>query len=388
MPTLNAGSSATLALPAGQTAQFFGAGTVQVVPPVPVYINREPILLVGGRPLIIGPFAAAVTLNVAAIGAAVEYWAEVPSDPVPVPGEQAYVVRLSSLAALQALSVAGQLDPAATYVDTTTGQKYWATNGTTFLSAGGTLDASALNYVASGLLPPASGTIAAATLSAGVAYVEGNRVALAATPLLLTATRDNYIDLRRDGTVIVTPVTVAAAAPAIPVNSMRLGFSRTDATNVTLRTFEAFDSLGNWMYNTVAAPLCKTTRTAATGYAGAALALPFPDADTFDNAAFHDPVTNNTRFVLPANGAYQIDCSLIWFAGVTPGTAFTLAPRLDGSINDASFPEGYQGAQATQAMRCSGIITGRAGQYVEMVFTPNGASGAIDITRFSIAKVG
>lgn len=294
---------------------------------------------------------------------------------------------VSSLAQLQTLAAASMLDTRVTYIDASTSQRYWALSNATFISAGLALDTSIINYVDSGLLPPASGTIAAATLSAGVAYVEANRVALPATPLVLTATRDNYIDIRRDGTVIVTPVTVSGAAPAIPVNSMRLGFSRTDATNVVLRTIEAFDSLGNWMYNTVSVPMCRTSRGTATGYAGAPIALAFPDPDLFDNANMHDPVTNNTRFVLPSNGAYAIDCSILWFAGVTPGTAYSLTARLDGGADLPGFTEGYQGAQATQAMRCTGTFSGRAGQYVEMIFTSNGASGGIDVSRFSIVKV-
>lgn len=387
MTILASGASITLALPAGQVAKFNGFGLVQVVPPVPQGVLREAVTLVGGRQTTIGPFLVPVTLFVAAVGSPMEYFGSVPSDPPPNPGESAYVVKLPSLATLQALALANGLDQAATYVDTATGQKYWALNSNTFLSAGGTFDAGDPNWVQSGLLPPASGTIAAATLTAGVAYVEGNRVALPATPLTLTATRDNYIDLRRDGTVIVTPVTVSGAAPAIPANSTRLGFSRTDATNVLSRTFEAFDSLGNWMYNTVSVAMCRVTRASASGYAGAAIALPFPDADLFDNANIHDPVTNNTRFVLPSNGAYAIDCSLIWFAAVTPTTAYTLNVRLDGGSDLVGFSEGYQGAQATQAMRMTGTFTARGGQYVEVFFNPNGATGAVDVTRLSIVRV-
>ena len=297
------------------------------------------------------------------------------------------VTPISSLASLQTLAQTNELNTLTTYVDLSTNTRYWAISANTFVTAGQQLDSSILNYVQSGFLPPASGTIASATLSSGVAYVDGNRVARAATPLSLTATRDNYIDVRRDGTILVTPVTVSATAPAIPANSMRLGFCTTNATNVTARSISAFDNIGNWMYNVTPTPLCKTTRTTATGYGGAAIVLPYPDADVFDNANIHDPVTNNSRFTLPFNGIYYIDCSLIWFSAVTPISAYSLAPRLDGSITDSSFPEGYQGTQATQNMRCSGTIVGRAGQYLEMVFTPNGASGAIDVTRFSITKV-
>ena len=393
MTILNAGSNTTLSLPVGQVARFNGTGLVQVVPPIPQGVLREAIPLFAGRQTAIGPFAVAVTLFLSATGSAVEYFTTVPVSPLPPQAEPAYVIELASLAALQSLALAGLLDPSATYVDTTTGQKYWATNGSTFLSAGANLDSSNLNWVQSGLLPPASGALAAATLSAGVAYVEGNRIALAATPLLLTATRDNYIDLRRDGTVIVTPVTVAAAAPAIPANSMRLGFSRTDATTVTARTISAFDSLGNWMYNTVAQPMCVVYRATSTAYGGAAVPLPFPDADIFDNtqtaslAGMHDPSTNNSRFTLPSNGAYQLDVSLLWFSAVTPTVSFDLFAQLDGvTIN--GFPHGYQGAQATQNMRMSGTLQGRAGQYVEANFNPNGASGTIGESRLTIVRVG
>jgi hypothetical protein len=379
MPTLNSGSSATLALPAGRVAQFFGTGMVQVVPPAPVYINREPILLIGGRPLSVGPFAAAVTLNIAAIGAAVEYWAEVPSDPIPVPGENAYVVRLSSLAALQTLSAGGQLDPAATYLDTSTGYKYQALNGTDFLSVGLSFDASVLNYVESGLLPPASGTIAAATLSAGVAYIEGNRVALAATRLVLTATRDNYIDLRRDGTVIVTAVTVAAASPAIPANSMRLGFSRTDATNVTLNSTNAFDTLGNWMGNVTPKPSCRLRSNTLQGSGGAEISVAFPETDIFDNASMHDPVTNNTRINFPSPGTYFMSCAIAFSAPQTPLSSFALYVRMNGATEEATFPQDSRGtAGAIISMQTSGFVTvpAAAGQYAEFRFIPNGVAGA------------
>lgn len=252
--------------------------------------------------------------------------------------------------------------------------------------SGAPFDSSTLNWVESGFLLPASGTIASfPTMSAGVAYVEGVKVQRAATPLVLTASRDNYVDISRFGVVTVTAVVVAAAAPAIAANSLRLGFVTTGASAVTSRTFAAFDSLGNWMYNVTPNAMCKLTRVAATGYGGAAIALAFPDADVFDNANMHDPALNNSRIQLPFNGVYSVDCSLIWFAAQTPSSAYSLAPRLDGAISDSSFPEGYQGTQATQAMRCSGKIVGRAGQYLEMVFTPNGASGAIDVTRLSVA---
>lgn len=302
-------------------------------------------------------------------------------------GVSEFVQTVTSAAVLQTLAIAGRLRPQVIYVDAVTGQRFWALNESTFVSAGLALDFSVLNYVESGLLLPASGTLAAAAVTAGVGYVEACRVALPATAPGFTATRDNYVDLRRDGVLVVTPVTIAAAAPPIAANSMRLGFCTTDGTSVTSRTISAFDSLGNWMYNVSPMPGCKVARVASSGYGGAAIALPFPDANIFDNASMHDPLLNNTRITFPSNGIYSIDCSLIWFAPVTPASSYTLNVRLDGSITDNSFPEGFQGTQATQNMRCAGTIAARAGQYMEMIFTPNGASGAIDVTRLNVQRL-
>lgn len=258
-----------------------------------------------------------------------------------------------------------------------------------FINGAGTpFDTSFLNYIQSGLVLPSSGTIASLpVMTAGVAYIEGVRVQRAATSLSLTATRDNYIDLTRNGLLVISPVTVGGAAPAIPANGMRIGFITTDATNITSATTGADDNAGNWMGNLVAVPTCKLIRASASGYAGAAFALPFPDADAFDNALMHSPSTNNTRITFPANGAYSVDCLAIWFAAVTPGTAYSLEARLNGVTTDGSFTIAYQGAQATQNMRCSGIIIARAGDYMEMIFTPNGASGAMDQTRLNVARI-
>lgn len=302
-------------------------------------------------------------------------------------GDAGSMQSVATLAQLSSLAALGALNPNTTYVVSSTGEKYWATNSSTYTSAGRSLDVSNVSYVEAGLLVPESGTIAAAALSGGVAYIGGNRVVLGATPLTFIATRDNYVDVNRNGVVTVTSVTVAAAAPVLAANSIRLGFSRTDAMNVTLRTIQAFDSLGNWMYNTVSVPMCKITRASATGYGGAAIVLPFPDVNTFDNANLHNPSVDNSRVTFPASGAYYIDCVVLWFAAVTPISSYTLAPRLNGTLDDASFPLAFQGTQATQSMRCSGIVHARAGDYLEMVFTPNGATGAVDASRLHVIKV-
>lgn len=292
-----------------------------------------------------------------------------------------------TLAQLDSLATAGQLDLNTTYVDTATGNRYWATSTSTYVSSGDVFDAGNVNYVASGLLPPASGTIAAATLSAGVAYIGGVRVARAASAITLTATRDNYIDIRRDGTITVTPVTVAAAAPALAANSIRLGFCTTNASNVTSRTIGAFDSLGNWMYNVVPRPMCAVANLVAAGYGGPAITLAYSAADVFDNASIHDPVTNNTRFTLPANGAYSLDAVAVWYSSVTPTFAYELTPLLDGTAI-SGFPVAYAGAHPLNTLRLTGTFFGRAGQFLELRFNPNGGGGAIDQSNVTLVMLG
>lgn len=255
--------------------------------------------------------------------------------------------------------------------------------------AGVPFDTSFLNYIQSGFVLPTSGSIASLpVMTAGVAYIEGVRVQRAATSLSLTPTRDNYIDITRSGLLVITPVTVAGAAPAIPANGMRIGFITTNATDITGATTGADDNAGNWMGNLVAVPTCKVVRTTQSGYTGTTIALPFPETDAFDNALFHNPSINNTRFTFPSNGAYSVDCVLLWFATVTPtASVFSLEARLDGVTTDGSFTIGYQGPQATRSMRASGVVIARAGQYLEMMFNPGGDTGAIDQSRVNITRI-
>lgn len=305
---------------------------------------------------------------------------------------------VANLATLTALAAAGALSIYTTYVDLATSQKYWATNATTFVTAGQQLDASSINYVESGLLPPASGTIAAAVLAAGVAYVEGNRVALAATPLVLTATRDNYIDLRRDGTLIITPVVVSAAAPAIPVNSMRLGFVTTDATNVTGRTFGAFDNAGNYMFNTARLPGCKLRHTNGggfSGFGGAAAPIEFLSADVFDNANMHNPGFNPARIVFPSPGLYSIQASAQFLSPLAHAgnsielVCYVSADGVAPSVEDPTFPKDTRNNGTTLSLAIAGTVLARqAGSYAEIYFVPNGVSGSFVAAWLNCAKVG
>lgn len=91
------------------------------------------------------------------------------------------------------------------------------------------------NWVYSGLLP-ATGTRAAATISAGIGYISGYRVVkdeiipgVSNYPI----SSDVYVDISSNGTYRYQAVTINATAPLINTNEMRLAKALTDATDVT-----------------------------------------------------------------------------------------------------------------------------------------------------------
>lgn len=88
------------------------------------------------------------------------------------------------------------------------------------------------DFVVSGLLSPTSANLTS-TLSAGVAYVIGRRVVVAATANTYTASQDTYVDLSNTGVLTYVAVALGAAAPALTANSLRLQKVVTDATAVT-----------------------------------------------------------------------------------------------------------------------------------------------------------
>jgi hypothetical protein len=242
-------------------------------------------------------------------------------------------------------------------------------------------DSSWVNFVQSGFILPTSGTIASRpAMTAGVAYIEGAKVSLSAVPLVLTASRDNYIDINRFGAVTVSPVVIAATAPAIPVNAMRIGFVTTNATNVTGSTSNAFDNQGNWMANTSRAQACRLRSNTLQGSGGAEISVNFPDADVFDNAGLHDPVTNNSRITFPAPGVYFLSCAIAFSAPQTPLSSFSLYLRLNGATEETTFPQDSRGtAGAVINMQTSGFVVvppSSVPQYAEFRFIPNGVATA------------
>lgn len=91
------------------------------------------------------------------------------------------------------------------------------------------------NFVYTGILGSTSASLIL-SLTAGTAYVLGYRIAMSATDKTMTATKDNYVDLDQDGVFHVTPVAIAATAPSIYANSIRIGKATTNGTAITSYT--------------------------------------------------------------------------------------------------------------------------------------------------------
>jgi len=87
-------------------------------------------------------------------------------------------------------------------------------------------------FVVTGLLPATSANLIS-DISAGHAYVTGTRVNKAVTSKTYTASKDTYVDINSAGTYTFVEVALAAAAPAVTADSIRLAKVVTDATAIT-----------------------------------------------------------------------------------------------------------------------------------------------------------
>ena len=93
-------------------------------------------------------------------------------------------------------------------------------------------DESFNDFTASGMLAPTSGTLSS-TISAGVSYVNGVRVEIAAQAHTYTASKDTYGYVTAGGSYTFEEVANGAAAPTTPANSLLLFKAVTSGTAIT-----------------------------------------------------------------------------------------------------------------------------------------------------------
>lgn len=91
------------------------------------------------------------------------------------------------------------------------------------------------DFVASGLVwsGDSYGSTRAASMTAGVVYINGVRVPISAvTARSFTASKDTYIDVGTDGVLDYTEVANNAASPALAANHIRIGIIVTGASSI------------------------------------------------------------------------------------------------------------------------------------------------------------
>lgn len=97
------------------------------------------------------------------------------------------------------------------------------------------MDETTFDFVASELVwsGDSYGSTRNASMTAGVVYIDGVRVAVSAiTARSFTASRDTYIDVGSDGVVDYTEVTNNNASPALSASHIRIGIIVTGASNI------------------------------------------------------------------------------------------------------------------------------------------------------------
>jgi hypothetical protein len=91
--------------------------------------------------------------------------------------------------------------------------------------------------VVSGFIPQPSANLVS-SVSAGVAYIKGNRVSVQDFPMTYAANKDTYFDVGMTG-IIYTIVNNGDPTPALFADTLRLAKVVTDATSITAITFLA-----------------------------------------------------------------------------------------------------------------------------------------------------
>lgn len=96
-------------------------------------------------------------------------------------------------------------------------------------------DETTFDFVASGCVwsGDAYASTRNASMTAGVVYVDGNRVVISAVSARsFTASKDTYVDVGTDGVLDYTEVANNAASPALAANHMRIAIIVTGASNI------------------------------------------------------------------------------------------------------------------------------------------------------------
>lgn len=260
------------------------------------------------------------------------------------------------------------------------------------VAAGLTPRLAEIPYVLSGMLLPTTGALTA-SIAQGDAVINGVRIILPATAPGFAANRDNYVDLTYStatyvGYYVVTPVTIGAAAPAMPPNSLRLGKVVTSTViDSALQTGK--DSQGNWMRNLapnqITSCLSYSLGQAVSSGTPAKVAFTAAAHANYDNAYGHS-VSTPSRFYALYAGVYTFTC---WLDINSAGAG---ADFLEVYLAESPLQNGYVSGVAGVTHQIQLVPTTafalEAGQYVQAVYSVSAGSNSISRAAASLVRVG
>lgn len=249
-------------------------------------------------------------------------------------------------------------------------------------------DESFADYVLSGgSITQATGLIA--SISSGVAYINGRRLPFNAMSKTLTASKDTYIDLvETDGsniaTVSYTELASGATGSAPVSNGLHIGMVQTHTASITRTVQSGTDVLGN--------PIKTPSTTAAVNIdnpykfsvyragalsigAGATAKVTF-ETESFDTNNNFDAVTNN-RYTAPVNGFYNFSAAVS--IAVNANLYGIILYKNGSSVKRGNFSS--TGAVATDNIFVvNTLLQLTAGDYIEVfMFNNSGGSAAISV---------
>lgn len=242
-----------------------------------------------------------------------------------------------------------------------------------------------LDRVVSGLALPAAGGFAQ-TVTQGIAVIAGYRIGSVGSPINLSASSNNYVDISASGAITISPVAVGAAAPNLAANCIRLGYVTTSVSAITTTVVTGKDSLGNPLRNTSAQPGCTLYGASTQAIAGATdTYIPFGSAalELYDNARMHSAGTNPTRITINKSGFYMVSAGITWGAG--GGTVY-FTVRKNGGAPSGLYQETISnGGKLSAAV--AGLVYLQAGEYLEARVNA-GNSITLTTAHFAAVRIG
>ncbi len=224
-----------------------------------------------------------------------------------------------------------------------------------------------------------------ASLGAGVAYIGGTRVHFSGDVIAAQATKDHYLDLTIDGVLVVGVVDVGAAAPAKPVDSIRVARVTTNSTAVTVTSTGFKDTGPNWVGNYISRAHASSHRATTQAFTSGTASLVYGTGTTrHDNANIHSEDSLSERFYVPSSGLYLVTCAIRIPSGQAAQDV-TLGARANGVALDGADVMGDPSVE--RSITLSAQVPVQALDYLSVAVTCTAAlnvsSSSVQITRIA-----